>query len=208
MERQRRPLNAVEERYLRLAIASVDTERRRAIVRSLVSGMGLAGLIGAAAYWAAKDVSLASIATFVLGLAAVLAAMGVFSAIRSHRAHRRTLVSATKSRTAAVMDIRASAVVEVEEVEDEGACFIFQIAPDEMVILEGQDFYESPRFPNDDFSLVELLDEEGAVAAALRRCRGRKLVSQRRISAEAGKDLKWKAERVRFLPGKVEELFR
>jgi hypothetical protein len=38
--------------------------------------------------------------------------------------------------------------VEFEEIEDEGACFAFQIeGRNEIVFLSGQEFYEGPRLP-------------------------------------------------------------
>ncbi len=45
--------------------------------------------------------------------------------------------------------------------EDEGACYAFQVEAEQVLFVVGQDFYESARFPNSDFSLVHIRTESG-----------------------------------------------
>ena len=80
---------------------------------------------------------------------------------RDRRAQKAILGSITSARrrdTAEVYDIRARAFAEFEEVEDEGACYAFQLQSDTLVFVAGQQFYPGARFPSLDFSLVHLLD--------------------------------------------------
>ena len=64
---------------------------------------------------------------------------------------------------AEVYEIRARAFAELEEVEDEGACYAFELEGDRVVFVVGQEFYPGPRFPSLDFSLVYPLGRTGPV---------------------------------------------
>lgn len=83
------------------------------------------------------------------------------------------LRSALARDEAEVFDVRASAFAELEEFEDEGACYVFQLDDDHLLFLCGQEFYPSARFPSLDFSLVYPLDETGRVADMYLEKRGR-----------------------------------
>jgi hypothetical protein len=48
-----------------------------------------------------------------------------------------------------------------EEIEDEGACYAFELEGGRVVFVAGQEFTESARFPSLDFSLVYPLVEQG-----------------------------------------------
>lgn len=73
--------------------------------------------------------------------------------------------SALEKNEVLAYDIRSTAFAELEEIEDEGACYAFQIEDDRMVFLSGQQFYPEAKFPSHDFSIVHVLDEhDNAVA--------------------------------------------
>ena len=63
-----------------------------------------------------------------------------------------------------VVEVRATELVEIEERDDEGACWLFQLR-EEILVLAGQDYYETTKFPNDDFSLVEVRREDDLINA-------------------------------------------
>jgi hypothetical protein len=69
------------------------------------------------------------------------------------------LESALKRNLADVFSIHATSHVEFEEVEDEGACYAFQIDDERVVFVVGQEFYQGARFPSHELSLVYPLDE-------------------------------------------------
>lgn len=81
-----------------------------------------------------------------------------------------------------VADVRAIELVEIEEREDEGACWVFQLQ-EEILVLSGQDYYETTKFPNDDFSLVEVRREDGRMLERLIEPRGKKLAPVKRLPA-------------------------
>lgn len=78
--------------------------------------------------------------------------------------------------------IRARRVVELEEVEDEGACFAFQVLPDQVLLLHGQQYYADETFPNSDFTILDVLDEDGGVADTLLISHGVRLRPERAIA--------------------------
>jgi hypothetical protein len=73
----------------------------------------------------------------------------------------RSLESALRRNAADSYDIRATSFAVLEEIEDEGACYAFELDDHRLVFIRGQEFYESAKFPSLDFSLVYILDEHG-----------------------------------------------
>jgi hypothetical protein len=100
------------------------------------------------------------------------------------------LESALMRNEADVFDIRAAAFVELEEVEDEGACYAFDLGDGRIAFLSGQEFYPGARFPSLDFSLVYVLDEEDRTADMLMEKRGPRAAPERRIPAT----VKWELD--------------
>lgn len=101
--------------------------------------------------------------------------------------------SALRRDEAENFDIVAEAYAEFEEVEDEGACYAFDLGDGRMVFLAGQQFYPSARFPSLDFSVVYPLDEDGRSADMWLEKRGRATEPDRVIPAA----VKWElADRI------------
>lgn len=91
------------------------------------------------------------------------------------------LDSALRRNEADVYEIRATAFVELEEFEDEGACYAFELEDRRVVFVSGQEFYEAARFPSLDFALVYPLDEAGRTADMMIDKRGPKAAPARTI---------------------------
>lgn len=101
-----------------------------------------------------------------------------------------TLVeSALRRNEADVYDIRASSHAVFDEIEDEGACYAFEIEGGRLVFVAGQEFYEGARFPSLDFSLVYPLDGHGQPVEMFIEKRGGKTAPSRRIPAALKKSL-------------------
>jgi hypothetical protein len=103
--------------------------------------------------------------------------------------------------------IRSSSMVELEEIEDEGACYAFQFAEGRIVFVTGQEFYASARFPNDDFSLAVVRDREGHIAMEWIVKYGRKLTPVRTIPAKARARLILPGH-LQVIDGRLEDLER
>ena len=91
--------------------------------------------------------------------------------------------SALRRNAADVYDVRARLFAELEEIEDEGACYAFELDDGRIAFIQGQEFYESARFPSLDFSLVYVLDEADQSVDTLIDKRGAKAAPARRIPA-------------------------
>jgi len=91
--------------------------------------------------------------------------------------------SALQANKAKSIDVKAKAFVSFEEVEDEGACYAFEVCEDTLFFLLGQQYYEKARFPSLDFSLVQSLDERGRIVDEWIVKRGPKATPDRVIPA-------------------------
>jgi hypothetical protein len=96
---------------------------------------------------------------------------------------RRGLESALRRNVAEVYDIHARSFAQFDEVEDEGACYAFELEGDRLVFVTGQEFYESATFPCLDFSLVYVLDERGLAVDMFIEKRGTRTAPTRTIPA-------------------------
>ena len=173
METFERPLNKTEKRLLTKRLSAVQ-RRRASVLRRIALAVGI--VIGA--LWAATLVLSDAPWTVVSGFWLVTgAAIGLW-VFRNESASlataRANLESALRYDRASIVEVRASELVEIEEREDEGACWVFQLQ-EEILVLSGQEYYETARFPNDDFSLVEIRREDGRMLERLIESRGRKL---------------------------------
>lgn len=53
--------------------------------------------------------------------------------------------------------------IQLSEEEDEGVHYIFQVEPNKILCMGGQDFYPTKKFPSSDFEIAEGKDEKGNV---------------------------------------------
>jgi hypothetical protein len=115
------------------------------------------------------------------------------------------LESALRRGEADVYGIRASAFVEFEEVEDEGAAYAFDLGAGKLVFLHGQEFYSASGFPSLDFSLIYPLDEEDRAVDMIIEKRGPRAAPTRIIPAgtKRGLDL---PESLSVLRGSLDEV--
>ena len=125
-----------------------------------------------------------------LGIAVVIAAWSLRDGLRDLRKARGRLESALRRNEAKEVRIAASEMVELEEKEDEGACYVFQVDDDSVVVVSGQEFYASARFPNSDFSIATILDEAGNEVEMFIEKRGSRLKPSRVIPSEAATKLR------------------
>jgi hypothetical protein len=162
LEPSRRPLTAAQKRLLRARTHGLAAPSRR-LSRStlLVGGATLAALW----LWTlvASDASWATVCAFWLVAGGAI----MWWVRREMRGDQRQLdaivlglESALRRNIADVYDVRAIAFAELEEIEDEGACF-----------------------PSLDFSLVHVLDEHGPAVDMLIDKRGATVAPARTIPA-------------------------
>jgi hypothetical protein len=102
---------------------------------------------------------------------------------RGFRLQAGYLRDGLRTNRARVLRVQAAQVVEFEEVEDEGACYAFQVSGDQMLFVCGQEYYADGTFPNDDFSIVEVLASKDVVVEEMMMKAGARVEPERRIPA-------------------------
>jgi hypothetical protein len=181
MENVERPLNKVEKRLLTERIERLR-RRRASVLRRIAMAVGI--VVGG--LWAATLAFSDAPWPVVSGFWIVVGVGIGFWVFRNESASlafaKANIESALRYDHVSVVDVRASELVEIEEQEDEGACWLFQLK-EEILVLSGQEYYETARFPNDDFSLIEIRREDGRMLERLIESRGKKLTPARRLPA-------------------------
>ena len=207
LEASRRPLTATERRLIRSKIRSLTARGRRASRVALpISGAVVAILW----IWTAlaSDAPWLIVSVFWLVVGGVIA-VWVQRDMRAHggdfRRMAHDLESALGRNAADVYDIHARAFAVFEEIEDEGACYAFELEGHRLVFISGQEFYEGARFPSRDFSLVYVLDERGETVDMLIEKRGAKSAPERTIPAASRKSLD-QPQHLEVLPGTIDNL--
>lgn len=160
LEPSRRPLRPAEARLLRARLAAFD-----AATASLPASVLLPGAAVFAVLWSSTLMLSDAPAALVTAFWVVVGGAITFWV---HREQRRDLVGAEPTRKqlesalqrgeADVYHFRCRAFVEFDELEDEGACYAFELEDGRLAFLCGQEFYPRARFPSRDFSVVYPID--------------------------------------------------
>jgi hypothetical protein len=201
-----RPLTEAEVRLLEAKISSQARRHQRYRARIAVISLGL--WAGGSALTLVADKTLPSwIIIVVWAVIASLMAAWLLLEDRSKRSSRtRAFADALRHNQAHVTRIRSDQMVAFEELEDEGACFAFQVE-ERIVFIAGQEFYPSAKFPNSDFCLVEINDSRGATVEMVIETTGKKLQPIRTITADLQSKLRI-PEHLQILSGRLEDIDR
>jgi hypothetical protein len=183
MEWTERQLGAGEKRVLRARIATARRGMRTVIWRIAIAATAVCGGLCLATLAASTAPPLAVIATWV-GVGLVVGTWSTSEERSRHAASIGLAEAALAADSARELRVLADHVVEVEEAEDEGACWLFQV-PAQVLMLAGQEYYETARFPSDDFTLVEVCGGNGQPVDVLLDVRGKKITAARRLPARA-----------------------
>jgi hypothetical protein len=187
----RRPLNETQRRVLRAKVRSLTANARRASTSYIPVTLGVVCVLW---LWTilASDAPRFVVTLFWLVIGAGIA-LWARRDMRTHagqlKGMAQGLESALRRNEADVYDIRASSHAVLEEIEDEGACYAFDLGDSRLVFVAGQEFYEGARFPSLDFSLIYPLDEHGQPVEMFIDKRGDKTAPARTIPAAVKKSL-------------------
>lgn len=108
---------------------------------------------------------------------------------RDFQARVEQIQSAVERGEAEIFDISANAYVEFQEIEDEGACYAFDLEDGRVVFVRGQEFYRGSKFPSLDFSLIYPLDAGGRAVDMLIEKRAPAADPSRIVSSAVKKSL-------------------
>ncbi len=148
-----RPLSESEKRFLKVESARLKNLSSRefgpkSIIISLVLGLLAGASFGFFAnypwYWGAI---LGSIAGFLLKL---------FAGLDYYKSFRKFEKNSSQATEVKVREIEAEKLIEFQEFEDFGVMYCFEVEPNKFFVLNGQDYYETPRFPCLSFEIVEI----------------------------------------------------
>lgn len=184
LEPERRPLTAAEQRLLRARISDLEL-RVEWKPKALLPGVAVIVVL-----WI-LTLALADAPWHVVSVFWILVGAAILIWVR--RDQKKVLAtlgyvleaceSAYRTNQAEVYEIRSTGFAEFEEVEDEGACYAFELSGPRMAFVNGQQFYPQAKFPSHDFSLVHILDEQGHPVDEVIEKRGSRTEAARTIPA-------------------------
>ena len=96
----------------------------------------------------------------------------------------RAVNDALQNGTAVEETIKSDRMIEIQELEDEGACYLFEVEDKKLLLLFGQEYYPGPKFPVTDFSLIQIQDSKKNPIEFFIEKRGEKLKPYRTIPAK------------------------
>lgn len=208
IEDQVRPLTTRERSALNMKIADARHLLTKTDLRqNAASSFGCCGLLWVLTIIAIERTWQARAAATALWLimAVVYTVWGYYEDKRKHEVQIKEFESALKRNEARDIHIQTDEMVELAEEDDEGARYAFQVEPDKILFLAGQDYYEGRKFPNSDFYIVMIYAEKGSIAHRLFDKKGKKLKPLRTIPVEAQKNFRL-VEDLEIMQGRLENL--
>jgi hypothetical protein len=185
LEPSRRPLRDAEKRLLRARMAALDTAASNLSASVLLPAAALFAVLWSTTLML-SDAPTAVVTAFWIVVGGAIT-YWVYRERRRDLLHaeptRRRLQSALRRGEADTYDFRNSGFIEFEEIEDEGACYAFQLADERLAFLCGQEFYPRARFPSRDFCLVYPLAGNGDAVDMVIEKRGPRVDPDRRLSS-------------------------
>lgn len=189
IDKMTRPLTDKEKRLLKASMSSLKRQFNKLQKRTLVSSFIIFGMLwgltmlGAIASW--KIITI-----FWLCLGIGISLWNIITERQKVLKRIRAYDAAMNRNEADVLHIRSNAMIEFDEIEDEGACYAYQVDDESIIFIAGQDFYPSARFPNNDFEIVHIYDSARNLIEMLINKNGDKLEPVRNVSSEVKKKLR------------------
>jgi len=199
-----RPLSKIEQRLLQADLRQSEARLRSFSRKLLSAGVVIFGPLWVLRVIVAKGRWVLPTA-FWLVLAVAISAWTYFSETPKYTAAVRRFEDALRRNEVQEIKIESDAFVELEEIEDEGACYAFQLGSDRIVFVSGQDYYPSARFPNNDFSVIRVFGSQGSLVEEFVEKRGKKLKPRKKISAEIKSQLEI-PEHLQVIEGNLDQL--
>jgi hypothetical protein len=199
-----RRLSEKERRLLTGALTHRQRRFKSFAKRQLVAGLGIFGILWAGTMMATHD-PWYIVTTIWVAIGGAIFVWVYLSERPKQKAGVELYAGALRRNQALETRIQSEEMVKLEEEEDEGACYAFQLSGEHIVFISGQDFYPSARFPNTDFSLVQIYDENEVLVETFIEKHGMKLKPNRKISAEQKSKMKVPYH-LQVIEGKLDDL--
>ena len=189
LETFQRPLTHREKTIIAAAAERLRRELGRLPKRIFTTAAIVTGVL-----WA---ITVAAVQGDWLAITIIWALLGGGIAVWELRSAMRRLIRrieafgrALEHDEARVVHIQTTEMIEFEERGSEGACYAFQVEPDEIVCIQGQEFYPTSRFPSPDLAFIDMLDDRGEMVYSIISKHGPKLAPLRIISVKARSKLR------------------
>jgi hypothetical protein len=186
-----RKLNDKEIRLLKLRVRGYEKQIRplyRVLLICGLLGYGTTGLIVLAGnLLSVNKTPLWFTLLIFAGVGTFLFVSVCLSTIRQDKQNRvmiSILSDALQYGTVVEETIKSDRMIEVQELEDEGACYLFEVEDKKLLLLFGQEYYPGTKFPSTDFSLIQILDSKKNPVEFFIEKHGEKLKPYRTIPAK------------------------
>jgi len=187
---ERKP-NDKEIRYLKLRVREYEKQTRplyRVLLFCGLLGYGTTGLIVLAGNLLAVNKTPFWFTLLIFAGVGTFLFVSVCRSILRQDKHSRAMIHAIddvlQNGTAVEEIIKSDRMIEVQEHEDEGACYLFEVEDKKLLLLFGQEYYPGTKFPSTDFSLIQILDSKKNTVEFFIEKRGEKLKPYRTIPAK------------------------
>ena len=188
-----RTLTETEKRELEARIRRLQSIVRFSLPKAATASIIVCGAL-AALTLVVSDAPRAVIVGFWVALAVLFTLWIGLPGRTGPRRQAMALEAALRYNRARVFRVQSTRVVEFDEIEDEGACYAFDISDGlpagalakagRVIFVQGQEFYADADFPNSDFSLVDVLGPGDVIVDALITKDGARLEPERHIKRE------------------------
>jgi len=101
--------------------------------------------------------------------------------------------------------VQSSEMIEFEEIDDEGACYCFEIDQSKLLFITGQDFYKSKKFPSTDFDIVSAYGNSESIVLFKIYGNGDKLEPRRIIPWELKEKLR-QPDHLEIIEGNLKDI--
>ena len=186
-----RKLNEKEVRLLKLRVRGYEKQIHplsRIVLISGLLGYGATGLIVLAGNLLSKTKTPLWFTLLIFAGVGTILFVSVIRSIIRHDKHNRAMIRAVndalQNGTAVEETIKSDRMIEIQELEDEGACYLFEVEDKKLLLLFGQEYYPGPKFPVTDFSLIQIQDSKKNPIEFFIEKRGEKLKPYRTIPAK------------------------
>lgn len=186
-----RKLNDKEIRLLKLRVRRYEKQIRplyRVLLICGLLGYGTTGLIVLAGNLLSVNKTPLWFTLLIFAGIGTLLFISVSRSILRQDKYNRTMVysinDALQNGTVVEEIVKSERMIEVQELEDEGACYLFEVEDKKLHLLFGQEYYPGTKFPSTDFSLIQILDSKKNPVEFFIEKRGEKLKPYRTIPAK------------------------
>jgi hypothetical protein len=153
-----RPLTSSEIRRINARIARIAKEIAPFRLAKDVLQVLLMSSVAGVFYKLFTNTSWSVALIWTVGFGSIMSVIIGVSTWRKAKNYIQILSAALKRNTANVVRISSQAYASFQEYEDLGVLYAFQIEPDKLFILRGQEYYETGSFPCLEFELVDVPD--------------------------------------------------